>query len=77
MTVSDQKQFTIPGRLLTPDGELSTAGWARQRCGLEGMPGWRHDAVNDIINIGKVSTEVAMVIHIDYFTCEYGFGEFK
>ena len=25
------------------------AGWARQRCGLEGMPGWRHDAVNDIM----------------------------
>jgi len=38
MTVSDQKQFTIPGRLLTPDGELSTAGWARQPildCNLE------------------------------------------
>jgi len=25
------------------------AGWARQRCGLEGVPGWRHDAANDIL----------------------------
>ncbi len=38
MPFSDQKQFTIPGRLLTPDGQLSTRGWARQPildCNLE------------------------------------------
>ena len=42
MTVSDQKQFTIPGRLLTPDGELSTAGWARQPITAIGAAKPRH-----------------------------------